>query len=191
MRRRIAAIVATAVVALPMLASCSNGFTPESVDLVCPAQPGGEVTLAVGARANSPAPVLPPAVVDLMREAAKQSKAISLVRVDGSPTVSFEGTFASDAANDVARNNELEQFIAGVQGRISALLPAQPEANVLAALGEAGRITEQGGTVVLLDSGLQTTGQIRFQDPGTFGADPTEFVTYLQSRALMPDLAGR
>src|SRR5690242_8728528 len=108
MRRRIGVIVAAALAALPMLAACSNGaFTPQAVDLTCPAQAGGPVTLAVGARANSPAPVVPPAVVDLMREAAKQSKAISVVRVDGSPTTSFQGTFSSDAANDVARNNEL------------------------------------------------------------------------------------
>jgi outer membrane protein OmpA-like peptidoglycan-associated protein len=177
---------------LPMLAACSEGaFSPGEVDLTCPTQPGGPVTLAVGARANSPAPVVPPAIADLMREAAKKSQAISLVRVDGSPSVPFQGTFASDAANDVARNNELEQFITGVQGRISALLPAQPEADVLKALGESARITPEGGTVVLLDSGLQTTGQIRFQDPGAFGSDPAEFVQYLQGRGLMPQLTGR
>jgi outer membrane protein OmpA-like peptidoglycan-associated protein len=192
MRRRIGVMVAAALALLPALAACSEGgFAPGAVDLTCPTQPGGQVTLAIGARANSPAPVVPPAVVDLMREAAKQSKAISLVRVDGSPTVSFQGTFSSDAANDVARNSELQQFIQSVQGRISALLPAQPEADVLKALSEAGRITEQGGTVVLIDSGLQTTGQIRFQDAGMFGADPGEFVEYLKGRSLMPDLSGR
>jgi outer membrane protein OmpA-like peptidoglycan-associated protein len=191
MRRRVGVIVATALAVVPMLAACTNGLSPKPVDLTCPAQAGGPVTLAVGARANSPAPVLPPPIVDLMREAAKKSKPISVVRVDGSPTTSFQGTFSSDAANDVARNNELQQFINGVQDQISALLPKQPEANVLGALGEAGRITAQGGTVVLLDSGLQTSGQIRFQDPGTFGADPQELVTYLQGHGLMPDLAGR
>jgi outer membrane protein OmpA-like peptidoglycan-associated protein len=149
------------------------------------------VTLAVGARANSPAPVLPPAIVDLMREAAKQSQTISLLRVDGSPTVAFQGVFRSDAANDVARNSELEQFISATQGRVTALLPKTPEADVLGALGEAARITPEGGTVVLVDSGLQTTGQIRFQDQGTFGADPLEFVDYLENRSLMPRLSGR
>lgn len=190
MRRRWVGAVA-ALVMVPALVACSDGFRPGAVDLACPAQPGGPVTLAVGARANSPAPVLQPAIVDLMREAAKKSQAISVVRVDGSPTVPFQGTFSSDAANDVARSNELTQFITAVQQRISTLLPAAPEADVLGALGEAARITPEGGTVVLIDSGLQTTGQIRFQDPGTFGADPAEFVTYLQQRSLMPNLSGR
>lgn len=177
---------------LPMAAACSDGaFTPEQVDLTCPAQPGGPVTLAVGARANSAAPVLPPAIVDLTREAAKQSQTVSLVRVDGSPTVSFQGTFRTDAANDVARDNELAMFVSDVQSRVTALLPKAPEADVLGAIGEAARITPEGGTVVLIDSGLQTTGQIRFQDPGTFGADPKEFVAYLQARSLMPSLTGR
>ena len=81
-------------------------------------------------------------------------------------------------------------FLEDVQGRIAALRPKTPEADVLGALGEAARITPDG-TIVLIDSGLQTTGQIRFQDPGTFGADPNEFVAYLQAQQLMPALSGR
>ena len=66
-RYGIAAGVALAV--LPLLAACGDGgFTPGQVSLSCPTSPGGPVTLAVGARANSPAPILPPAIVDLMRE---------------------------------------------------------------------------------------------------------------------------
>jgi hypothetical protein len=126
-----------------------------------------------------------------MREAAKQRETVALVRVDGSPTIPFQGTFDTNAANDVARNSELEQFVQSVVERVGTLQPSAPEADVLGALGEAARITPEGGTVVLLDSGLQTTGQIRFQDPGTFGADPNEFVAYLRARNLMPSMAGR
>ena len=192
MTRRVGLAIAAMLTALPLLAACSdNTFSTGSVDLACPSQPGGPVTLAVGARANSPAPVLPPAIVDLMREAAKQSHTISLVRVDGSPTVAFQGTFRTDAANDVARQSELEAFVKQTQDRIGKTQPKTPEADVLAALNEAARITPEGGTVVLLDSGLQTTGQIRFQDQGTFGADPNEVVDYLGKRGLMPKLVGR
>ena len=191
-RRRLGLAVAAVLALLPLAAACQDAaFTAEPVDLACPSQPGGPVTLAVGARANSAAPVLPPPIVDLVREAAKQSQTVSIVRVDGSPTVSFQGTFRTDAANDVARASELEQFVRDVQNRVAALLPKAPEADVLAALGEAARITPAGGTVVLVDSGLQTTGQIRFQDPGTFGADPAEFVAYLRARSLMPALSDR
>jgi outer membrane protein OmpA-like peptidoglycan-associated protein len=189
--RRLGVALGIVVSLVPLLAACSNGFTPSAVDLTCPTAAGGPVTLAVGARANNPAPALPPVIVDLMREAAKQSHTISIVRVDGSPSVAFQGTFASTAANDVAKNNELEQFIQTAQSEVTSLQPKSPEADVLAALGEAARITPEGGTVVLMDSGLQTTGQIRFQDPGTFGADPNDFVTYLRNRQLMPQLSGR
>jgi OmpA-OmpF porin, OOP family len=190
MRRRLT-LAAAVLAVLPLAAACSQGgFAPGDVDLACPGQPGEAVTLAVGARANSAAPVLPPAIVDLVREAAKQSKAVSVVRVDGSPSVSFQGTFGTDAANDVARNNELELFLDDVQSRVAALRPKTPEADILGALGEAARITPEG-TIVLIDSGLQTTGQIRFQDPGTFGADPNEFVAYLRAQSLMPSLSGR
>jgi OmpA-OmpF porin, OOP family len=192
MTRRVGLAVAAMVAVLPFLAACSDNIFPAgSVDLACPTQPGGPVTIAVGARANSPTPVLPPAIVDLMREAAKQSHTISLVRVDGSPTVAFQGTFRTDAANDVARKSELEAFLKTAQDRVGKLQPKTPEVDVLAAINEAARITPEGGTVVLVDSGLQTAGQVRFQDQGTFGADPKEVVDYLSKRGLMPKLVGR
>src|SRR5512138_1898418 len=118
------ALLAVVGAALPLLAACSDGsFPAEAVDLGCPTQAGGPVTLAIGARANSPTPVLPPAVVGLMREAAKQSQTISLVRVDGSPTVAFQGTFRTDAANDVARRSELDAFLRQAQDRVTKLQP--------------------------------------------------------------------
>jgi hypothetical protein len=170
MRGRLGLAVVAALAVMPLLSACSdNTFPASAVDLACPSQPGGPVTLAVGARANSPAPVLPPAIVDLMREAAKKNQTISLVRVDGSPTVAFQGTFRTDAANDVARRSELETFLKQTQDHVGKMLPKTPEADVLAALNEAARITpERAGRVSLIDSGLQTTGQIRFQDQGTF-----------------------
>jgi outer membrane protein OmpA-like peptidoglycan-associated protein len=192
MTRRVGLAAIAVLTVLPLLSACSeNQFSPGSVDLACPSQPGGPVTIAVGARANSPAPMLPPPIVGLMREAAKQGHTISLVRVDGSPTVAFQGTFQTDAANDVARESELDGFLKQTQDLVGKLKPKAPEADVLAALNEAARITPEGGTVVLLDSGLQTAGQLRFQDQGTFGADPTEVVDYLGTRGLMPKLVGR
>jgi OOP family OmpA-OmpF porin len=190
--RRLTLGILAGLAVLPFLTACSDGtFPAEAVDLGCPTTAGGPVTLAIGARANSPTPVLPPAVVGLMREAAKQSQTISLVRIDGSPTVAFQGTFRTEAANDVARRSELDNFLRQTQDRVAKLVPKVAEADVLAGLNEAARITPEGGTVVLIDSGLQTTGQVRFQDPGTFGADPKEVVDYLTKRSLMPKLGSR
>ena len=193
MARKLARSTLVAVLlAVPLLTACSEGSLPaEAVDLACPIQPGGPVTLAIGARANSPTPVLPPAIVDLMREAAKQSQKISLVRVDGAPSTALEATFKTEAANDVARRSELDNFLRQLQGKVDALRPKTAEADVLAAINEAARITPEGGTVVVLDSGLQTAGQLQFQSPGTFGADPVEVVDYLTKRSLMPRLAER
>ncbi len=188
--RRWGVALGAALAMLPVLTACTDDGETTPIALSCPAQAGGPVTLAVGARANSPAPVLEPAIVELMREAAKKNQTISLVRVDGAPSVAFQGTFESTAANEVARNSELEDFVTAVQQHVAALLPKAPEADILAALGEAARITPAGGTVVLMDSGLQTTGQIRYQDDGTVGAEPIEFVEYLEARSLMPSLSG-
>jgi OmpA-OmpF porin, OOP family len=186
------ALFAAGVLVAVALTGCAAARSgAEDTGLSCPARAGGPVTVAVGARANSPAPVLPAPVVALMREAAKQGNAISLVRVDGSPSVAFQGAFRSDAANDVARRSELDAFVRQAVDRVGQLEPQSPEADVLAALNESARITPAGGTVVLLDSGLQTTGQLRFQDPGTFGADPSEVVGYLGARGLLPGLSAR
>ena len=72
--RRLGVALGIAVTLVPLLAACSKGLTPSAVDLTCPSHAGGPVTLAVGARANSPAPVLPPVIVDLIREAAESIK---------------------------------------------------------------------------------------------------------------------
>ena len=120
-----------------------------------------------------------------MREAAKQSKTISLVRVDGSPTVAFQGTFRTDAANDVARKQRTRQLphTDSGPGRASCS-PKTPEADVLAALS-----TKRPGSRPRAALWCSSTPAYRPQarsgsrTQGTFGADPTEVVDYLSKRA--------
>jgi outer membrane protein OmpA-like peptidoglycan-associated protein len=187
------------VVAMVVLAatgcSAQSSNTPVSLNWVsgqsCPPATGGPVTLAVGARANSSAPQIPDAVNTLMSDAASAGNTIQVVRVDGSPSTAYSATFKSDAANDVARKNDLNTFLETTKAAIAGLKPKAPEADVLGALGEAARLTPQGGYVVLVDSGLQTKGLIRFQDTGTFSADPNDIVAYIKSNGQLPDLRGR
>ncbi len=74
---------------------------------------------------------------------------------------------------------------------MTGLLPKQPEADVLGALTAAAHATPDGGTIVLLDSGLATKGQLSFLDGDMFGVNPDEAAKYLQDKHLMPDLTGR
>ena len=169
----------------------TDPFIPEQVSLPCPANSGGPLTLVVGARANSPEPTLPPEIQGLVREAAKQSSRIQIVRVDGEPTVAVDATFRTNAQNDPLRRRHLDTFVSQTLAAAAGLKPKKGEADVQGALTVAARATPDGGTVVLLDSGLSTTGQLSFLGGAMFGVDPAEAVKYLQDQQLMPDLTGR
>ena len=165
----------------------------EAVALSCPAQAGGPVTLVVGARANSPRPALPAEIQGLVREAAKKSSKIQVVEVDGAPKVSIEATFHYTARSEAAQQNELEKFTTNFASLLGKLAPKQPEADVFEALRTAALATPVDGTIVLLDSGIPTKGQLSFLDGDLFAAaqTPDEVTGYLKTNRLLPDMGGR
>lgn len=194
-----------AIIALGLLASTagcsqiSDMFSPaappapEAVGLNCPAQAGGPLTLVVGARANSPRPALPPKIQGLVREAAKKSAKIQVVQVDGAPKVAVEATFRNTAASTEAQQSELEKFTTNFSTLLGQLKPKQPEADVFEALRTAVLATPAGGTVVMVDSGIPTKGQLSFLDGDLFAAaeTPDEITGYLTTNHLLPDMTGR
>jgi outer membrane protein OmpA-like peptidoglycan-associated protein len=149
------------------------------------------LTLVVGARANTPKPVVPPEIRGLVVEAAKQSSRIQVIRIDGAPSVALDAMFRTNGKNDEIRQRELDNFTARTLAVVSGLKPKVPEADVLGALTAASHATPEGGTIVLLDSGLATKGQLSFLDSDMFGARSDDAVKYLQSQHLMPNLTGR
>jgi outer membrane protein OmpA-like peptidoglycan-associated protein len=74
---------------------------------------------------------------------------------------------------------------------LAAVRPKQAEADVLQALVEAAHSSPVGGTIVLVDSGLSTKGQLSFLNGDMFGVDPNEAARYLQELHLIPNLTGR
>ncbi|MEV6343260.1 OmpA family protein [Actinoplanes sp. NPDC051851] len=193
MKYRIRCLVATSALAATALAGCSESdpFAAEPVNMACPAQSGTAVTLVVGARANSPVPKLPDQVRALVREAAKKSAPIQVIRVDGVPTVALNATFKSTGKNDAIRGRELTGFLDQITGFVGRLQPKQPQADVLGALTLAAHGTPEGGTIVLLDSGIPTTGPLTFTNTEMFTVKPTEVADFLGTEKLVPDLTGR
>jgi OOP family OmpA-OmpF porin len=191
-RRRTALITGLVVTAAMLVGGCSGDpFAPEQTGLVCPAVAGGPVTLVLGARANSSPPALPAEIVALVREASKRGSRIRIVALDGAPFEALSASFISSAGNDIARGRELDLFIQSLQVQVEALRAKTPEADVLAALDEAARLTPEGGTVVLIDSGLQTGGQLDFTKAGAFDVDPRDVNGYLRLKNQLPILTGR
>jgi OmpA-OmpF porin, OOP family len=167
------------------LAGCANRPQP------CPtvAKPG--LAVAVGGRANTPAPVVPDEVGALIDKAVVEGSGIDVIRVDGRPSIACAMSFKSDAANPVALADDLNRFKQQARGAVGATRAKVPEANPLQALTLAASSAGPGGTVVLVDSGVQTVAPLDFHVPGLLDADPDAVVRELFSKGYLPDLSGR
>ena len=138
-------------------------------------------------------PDLPSSIQGLVREAAKTSSKVQVVQVDGAPKVAIEATFQSTAQNADAQQRQLEKFTSDFAEALKILAPEQPEADVFEAVRTAALATPSGGTIVLLDSGIPTKGQLSFLEGDLFAAaeTPDEVTGYLTANHLLPDLSGR
>ncbi|WP_117213940.1 OmpA family protein [Allorhizocola rhizosphaerae] len=188
--RGLAAAVIVAAAANACETLPPNGQEP-AWNLTCPVQAGSAVTLVVGARANSPRTRVPDEVQVLLRAAALQGQKVQVIRVDGVPTVALTATFQTEGRNDQIRRRDLENFLTQTVQFVANLQPKQPEADLLGALTQAGQVTPEKGTIVVMDSGLVTTGPLSFRNAGMFGARADDVTAFLKAQHLMPDLTGR
>lgn len=161
-------------------------------------QPGsGPLALAMSGRMGSPSPQLPADVLAAANRSAANGAPISLVNTDGKPTVIATATFASTAGTDVAQRRALKDFITGLDAAAQSLRATAPQVDDLAALTLAARTitdatarTGQRGTVVLMDSGLQTLAPLNYTAPGLLDAPADDVVAFLQRLDAIPKLTG-
>jgi outer membrane protein OmpA-like peptidoglycan-associated protein len=149
------------------------------------------LTLVVGARMGSPRPTLPAEVEGLVEVAARSERKVQVVRVDGQPTVALAADVRITGKNETQREKQVRELVGKVKSFVEQLAPKQAEADVLGALAEAARVTPEGGTVVLVDSGLATAGAVSFREEGMWGANPAEVAAFLAAQRLLPALTGR
>jgi OOP family OmpA-OmpF porin len=182
---RALATMAFLVAGTPVLAACTEPPQP------CPTAAKAGLAVAVGGRANAPAPVVPDGVGALIDKAVTDGTGIDVIRVDGHPSISCAMAFKSDAANPVAKADDLNHFKQQARGAVVATRAKEPEANPLQALTLAAASAGPGGTVVLIDSGVQTVAPLDFHVQGLLDADPDAVVKELSSKGYLPDLSGR
>jgi OOP family OmpA-OmpF porin len=197
-------LAACAVLIAAVVAGCSQQAArggnagDAGADIGCPVPPG-PVAVAISGRANSPAPVLPPAAEEVLQDAVyavpigETGPTISLIEIDGRPSLVASAAFASDAEFPQAVDRDRETFLADFRTAASGVRATEPEADVLSALGIAARAARDGGgtgTIVLVDSGLQTVPPLDFSQPGLLDAAPAEVVDFLDSTGAIPDLSG-
>jgi len=155
------------------------------------------VALAIGARSNNPEPFLTTGIEAAINSAINAHQPITIIRLDGDPRVVFSQAFSPQGLNPqaqkVERNNyvtSLNDILQGTTQTSTDIRAQVPQADVLGALAVAASEVPQGGNVIVLDSGLQTTEPLNFST-GLLGDDPHTITDYLKHADELPDLSGR
>ncbi|ANZ38297.1 hypothetical protein BBK82_21745 [Lentzea guizhouensis] len=186
-------LAALAVAVLVPITACESetpiaapNFTP------CTVSHDQPLAIAVGARANVPNPEPPEAVNDLMTGVARAHQPITLVRVDGKPEYVFTEPAPPRGDNPQTEAEAVQGYLDQVTAAFGEKIRAQvAEVNVLRALTISAQKVGPGGTIVLMDSGLQTTAPLRFGADEVLTADPAEVARFLAEEKQLPDLLGR
>lgn len=163
---------------------------PRNCDL-----PAGPVALVLGQRANSPA--VPETGTELLvaaiDHAIESETWLSLVEVDGDPDQVQSQTVELTAKNGPAREDERRALVSAIGQAVLDIRADDSEADVLAALALAAReVHAHGdqGTIIVRDSGLQTSGVLNHTEEGMLLAAPGEVADYLSQQQALPDLSG-
>jgi OOP family OmpA-OmpF porin len=192
---RLAALAMCATLGMTVTAGCSQlgeAFSGEKSTFECPqpAHPG--LAIAVGARANSPTPAPPAEVRKLIADTMQGCGKITVVRVDGRPSVAGERVFLPTAETQQKFDIQQAKFLEDVAALMTTAAKALvAEANVLGALSVASGAAGQGGTVVLIDSGVQTTDPMDLRTSNLPAKKPQVIADALRRDKLLPDLTGR
>ena len=152
----VAVLVVTVSVGCGSSASGTNATTLSScLALKVP------VALAIGARSNSPMPVLTTAVTAVLNSTIDANQTITLVRLDGKPKIVFSQAFAPGANSQITKQDRnkyvanLNQTLLGTSQPATDIRAQAPQADVLDALAEAASTVPAGGDVVVMDSGCK------------------------------------
>lgn len=181
-----AALVLVAWCAITTLAGCSNeeasgAVQPESAAFV------------VGAHANAPLPKSDCAS-DYIAKAVDTNGYIEVISAEGEPRSAVSGAIVGSTANtESKRAQENEQWKAALPGYLSDVRAQTAEVDTLASIELAARaLSEAPGThsIVVMDSGLQTSGALDFTQGALIDADASEVAAWLADNSELPDLTG-
>ena len=193
-------LIATSALAAAVLALSGCGTDSADTAGATSSQPGscaipaGAMGFVVGGRSNTPAIGTSPAqiLVTATQAAAANQSSTAVVDTGGRPQVEAH-TLTLSAKNSAAREAEQKANTTALQSSILQVAATAPEANPLEALNlAADHIRANGGTgtIVMIDSGLQTTGALDYTTDGMLAATPADVAASLQQKNQLPDLQG-
>jgi outer membrane protein OmpA-like peptidoglycan-associated protein len=151
----------------------------------------GALAVIVGAHSNMVAPSLLDTVKAEIDAASELGSPATVIVDDGSPTALAPVSLKAENDNPLYREDQVNQL----KDLIDKTRADSPEVDLLAAVNLAARsVSDAIGpkTIVVIDSGLQTTGALRFQDQGgaLLNANPDEVVGQLRRTQQLPNLTG-
>ncbi|MEO6700006.1 MAG: hypothetical protein ABI140_17350, partial [Jatrophihabitantaceae bacterium] len=116
---------------------------------------------------------------------------ITVIRVDGRPSVVASVVFGTGAKTQQNFDADQAHFLAHVDDLIDSATAREPESNDLQALSLASGAAGEGGTAVLIDSGVQTTTPLDLRTNNLPSRRPDAVVAALKAQQLLPSLSGR
>jgi outer membrane protein OmpA-like peptidoglycan-associated protein len=177
------------VLAVMVLGAVLVGFTRARTHAATPVT----FILAASATANEPAPVLPADILQTLRSVGLgKSPATAYVVAPGTSqpdTLSLTPYLPNGQVDyGPTRNAVLDANISAVQQAVEREA-AQGQFNLLATLAAATRAAAAPATLIVISSGLSTSGGFDLRQAG-WDANPSSVAAQLKARGLLPDLAG-
>jgi outer membrane protein OmpA-like peptidoglycan-associated protein len=157
---------------LPALTACGQQASP--------GEPGA-IALVVGGRSNMPKPQLVRRAQELVDDAVKRKSTLFIVSVSGHPEILYSEEVQHDCDSRAACQsvvNDYRRRVGTLLGRVKA---KTAEADTLGAILVAARalagVRKPGPRrIVVVDSGLQTAGDMPLQAPGALSVDLAQLV---------------
>jgi outer membrane protein OmpA-like peptidoglycan-associated protein len=176
---------------LPVVTVCLALFLAACGGAIERPWPAGNTVVVIGNRANMPAPVIGGTAAETLRKAIQSQDKISVVIVSGQPKQI--GTLATTSSCDskMACDPVWDGFQKRIQAVIARNRAIQPEADTLGAIATAARqlqSTSGSKHLIVIDSGLQTAGDMPLQYPGALETDPNAVAQSLAANLALPNL---
>ncbi|MGW5789182.1 OmpA family protein [Saccharopolyspora sp. NPDC003752] len=152
----------------------------------------GALAIIVGAHANTVAPSVTEAVRSELAAAIDTESTGTVIVADGAPKVTKVVKLQATGENQWVRDRAKAAALAEVRRSIETVRAAVPEVDALAALDTGARaVADAPGDkrIVVIDSGLSTSGALRMQD-GVLASHPRDTVDKLERAHQLPRLHG-
>lgn len=188
-RRTLTGLVGVALVTA--LAGCATASADPDP---CDVEPASALVLIVSVHANAPTAGVPAHLSCDIRATLRAGNPVSVVSLDGDPTVEAIARVDSDAKNGAALNDDVtraeNQIINAAHAAQASSDGSDLVAGIAVAADQATSLGSHDPRIVLVDSGLPDRGALNMTVPGMLGADPDEVADYLTAHHALPDLSG-